>query len=55
MAVWALSDPHLSLSAPDKGMEVFGPQWKEHMPRIARSTACSTAMGLSSEVAALSR
>ena len=37
MAVWALSDPHLSLSAPDKGMEVFGPQWKEHMPRIARN------------------
>ncbi|MEI8365462.1 MAG: metallophosphoesterase [Parachlamydiaceae bacterium] len=34
MAVWALADLHLSFGVPDKGMEVFGNQWKDHPEKI---------------------
>ncbi|MBI2742802.1 MAG: metallophosphoesterase [Chlamydiales bacterium] len=34
MAVYALSDPHLSFGVPQKSMEVFGPLWKEYAERI---------------------
>jgi predicted phosphohydrolase len=37
MALFCISDLHLSLNAPDKGMEVFGTHWKEHMTRMARN------------------
>ncbi|MEI8125654.1 MAG: metallophosphoesterase [Parachlamydiaceae bacterium] len=34
MAVWALADLHLSFGVPDKKMDVFGPQWKDHPEKI---------------------
>jgi len=34
MSVWALADLHLSLSVPEKTMEVFGPCWKGYMDQI---------------------
>ena len=34
MAVWALADLHLSFGVPDKEMDVFGIQWKNHPERI---------------------
>lgn len=34
MAVWALADLHLSFGTPDKEMDVFGENWKDHPKRI---------------------
>lgn len=34
MAIWALSDLHLSFGTPSKSMEVFGPAWKNYAERI---------------------
>src|SRR5437899_350003 len=34
MAVYALSDPHLSFGVPQKSMEVFGPLWENYTQRI---------------------
>lgn len=36
MRLWALSDPHLTLSTPSKAMHVFGEIWRDHEARIAR-------------------
>lgn len=37
MAVFALSDMHLSLSNPSKSMSVFGEQWKDYEENIKRN------------------
>jgi predicted phosphohydrolase len=34
MAVWALADLHLSFGVPDKEMDVFGINWKNHPEKI---------------------
>lgn len=34
MSVWALGDLHLSFGVPDKAMDVFGNQWKDHPEKI---------------------
>lgn len=34
MSVWALADLHLSFGVPDKKMDIFGIQWKNHPERI---------------------
>jgi predicted phosphohydrolase len=34
MRLWALSDPHLTLSTPQKAMHVFGEVWRDHEKRI---------------------
>jgi len=34
MTVWALSDPHLSFSVPDKNMEFFGEVWTGYTDKI---------------------
>lgn len=34
MAIYALADLHLSLSNPDKSMDVFGPSWEGYIERI---------------------
>ena len=34
MAIFAMSDVHLSLSIPDKSMSVFGPSWENYIERI---------------------
>lgn len=37
MSVYALSDLHLSLSNPDKTMDVFGPSWEGYLERIKKN------------------
>jgi uncharacterized protein len=32
--IWALADLHLSLSTPEKTMEVFGPEWNGYIERM---------------------
>lgn len=34
MAIWVIADLHLSFGVPDKGMEVFGENWKNHDQKI---------------------
>ena len=34
MAIWAISDLHLSFSDPSKSMEVFGPEWADYSFKI---------------------
>ena len=34
MAIWAIADLHLSFGVPNKGMDVFGPQWVGYTDRI---------------------
>lgn len=34
MSVWALGDLHLSFGVPDKKMDIFGDNWKEHHQKI---------------------
>lgn len=34
MSIWALSDLHLCLGAPEKDMSFFGPLWKDYMDQI---------------------
>lgn len=34
MAIWAIGDLHLSFGVPDKKMDVFGINWKEHDEKI---------------------
>lgn len=34
MTIWALSDPHLALSVPEKTMEDFGPAWHHYTQKI---------------------
>jgi len=35
MHIWAIGDLHLSFGVPNKSMDVFGPQWKDHAEAIA--------------------
>lgn len=35
MRIWAIADLHLSFGVPNKGMEVFGPEWEDHAEKIA--------------------
>lgn len=37
MRVFALSDPHLALDTPGKGMDLFGDHWKDHHVKMAAS------------------
>ena len=37
MAIWALSDPHLSFGAPNKSMEIFGPEWAGYADNIEKN------------------
>lgn len=37
MAIWALSDPHLSFGVPSKTMEAFGPAWNDYSGRMEKS------------------
>ncbi|HEV8052148.1 MAG TPA: metallophosphoesterase [Parachlamydiaceae bacterium] len=37
MTVWALADLHFSFGVPDKNMDVFGNQWKDHPEKIRRN------------------
>lgn len=37
MSIWALSDPHLSLSNPLKDMYVFGQAWEKYMDKMERN------------------
>lgn len=34
MTIWALADLHLSFGVPDKAMDIFGNQWKDHPEKI---------------------
>ena len=34
MAIYALADLHLSLSCPEKTMEVFGTSWGDYISRV---------------------
>lgn len=34
LKLWALGDPHLSLGG-EKPMDVFGPAWRDHVPRLS--------------------
>lgn len=34
MAIWTIADLHLSFGVPDKGMEVFGEQWRGHPEKL---------------------
>ncbi|MCB9497626.1 MAG: metallophosphoesterase [Fibrobacteria bacterium] len=43
MRLWALSDPHLTLSTPSKAMHVFGEQWRDHEEKIATAWRASVA------------
>jgi len=36
MAIYAIGDLHLDHAAPEKGMEIFGEQWRDHKAKIAR-------------------
>jgi len=35
MRIWAIGDLHLSFGVPNKSMDVFGPQWKDHAHAIS--------------------
>ena len=35
MTIWALSDPHLFFSTPDKNMNIFGPEWEGYTDKMA--------------------
>lgn len=35
--IWALADLHLSFGVPNKGMDVFGEQWKNHPEKIEQA------------------
>jgi len=37
MAVWAIADLHLSFGVPNKTMDLFGPEWKDHHLKIQAS------------------
>ena len=39
MKLWALSDPHLTLSTPSKAMHVFGEEWRDHEDTIRKRWA----------------
>jgi hypothetical protein len=34
MKIWAISDPHLSFSVPEKNMTVFGPLWDQYIDKM---------------------
>lgn len=34
--IWAIADLHLSFGVPDKTMDLFGPEWKEHPAKISQ-------------------
>lgn len=34
MSIWAIADLHLSFGVPNKQMDIFGPQWKDHAKKI---------------------
>ncbi|HEY5259690.1 MAG TPA: metallophosphoesterase, partial [Rhabdochlamydiaceae bacterium] len=34
MTIWAISDPHLFFSTPDKNMNIFGPAWEGYTDRM---------------------
>jgi predicted phosphohydrolase len=35
MRIWVIADLHLSFGVPNKEMDVFGPQWKDHAKKMA--------------------
>jgi len=35
--IWAIADLHLSFGVPNKGMEVFGEQWRDHPQKIEKA------------------
>lgn len=37
MTIWAIADLHLSFGIPDKKMDIFGPEWKDHPEKIAKA------------------
>lgn len=37
MKIWAIADLHLSFNTPDKKMDIFGPQWKDHAAKIKKN------------------
>ncbi len=37
MNIWAISDLHLAFSTPQKSMEIFGAEWKDHAQKIERN------------------
>jgi predicted phosphohydrolase len=37
MSIWAIGDLHLSFGCPNKEMDVFGPEWKQHHEKIQAS------------------
>jgi len=37
MKIFGMSDPHLSISTPDKTMEVFGKRWERYLEKIDRN------------------
>jgi len=41
MNIWVLADLHLSLSVPEKNMEVFGPAWNDYTNRIEKNWKAS--------------
>lgn len=43
MAVWAIADLHLSFGAPEKSMNIFGPNWLDHHKRIESNWLASIA------------
>ncbi len=36
MTIWAIADLHLSFGVPNKGMDVFGPQWAGYTEKIEK-------------------
>ena len=43
MHIWAIADLHLSISVPDKNMDIFGPGWSNYMERIKLHWSASVA------------
>lgn len=37
MAIWAIADLHLSFGIPDKGMEIFGENWRNHPSKVKKA------------------
>lgn len=37
MTLWAIADLHLSFGTPDKKMDIFGENWKDHAEKVEKS------------------
>ena len=42
-SIWAISDLHLSFGTPNKKMDLFGPEWKDHHQKILHAWDTSIA------------